>query len=208
MLHELFDIDMRILLDVLCPNTNGKLMAQKGEEMTQADFHLYYNENTKDSKAFGAYVLEFAYRIIPDADAAWEIRDEVMEIGLKRRAEFEVETAWEGKASWPGLKKITRERCERMILRPERENPLAKETLKQWTDDPWAAAIAMLSFNHRQIFLLGTGFSGSSRNIHVLLNKHRAGTKKKLTQKEVKNLQAEASALMVASLTESYLPDS
>ena len=184
-------------------------MTQKGGEMTQNDFHLYYNENTKDRKSFGAYVLAFAYRIIPDADAAWEIRDEVMEIGLKRCAEFEVGTVWEGSGHWPGFKKITRERCEQMILRPAKENPLAKETLKQWIrDDPWAAAIAKLSFSHRQIFLLNTGFGGSTRTIHRLLNKHRAKNEKKLTQKEVKTLQAEAVALIVISLTESYLPDS
>ncbi len=175
--------------------------------MTKDDFHLSYNKNTKDRKALGASVLAFAYRIIPDADAAWEIRDEVMGIGLKRCAEFEVETAWEGKRHWPGLKKITRHRCERMILRPEAENPLAKATLKQWMEDPWAAAIAKLSFNHRQIFLLCTGFGGNSRSIHSLLNKHRAKNGKKLTQKEVKNLQAEALALIVAGFTESYFPE-
>ena len=177
--------------------------------MTQNDFHLYYNENTKDSKSFGAYVLAFAYRIIPDADAAWQIRDEVMEIGLKRCTEFEVATAWEGNKHWPGLKKIARERCELLLLRPEQENPLAKETLKQWmSDDPWATAIAKLSFRHRQIFLFNTGFGGSTRTIHALLNKYRAENEKKLTQKEVKNLQEEAVALMVTSLTESYVPDS
>ena len=182
---------------------------QKGEEMTQNDFCLYYNENAKDRRSFGAYVLAFAYRIIPDADAAWEIRDEVMEIGLKRCAEFEIGTAWEGGGHWPGLKKIARERCELLILRPEQQNPLAKETLKQWmSDDPWAAAIAKLSFTHRQIFLLNTGFSGDTRTLHALLNKYGAGNRKKLTQKEVKNLQAEAVALMVTNLTESYLLDS
>ncbi len=180
-------------------------MTQKGKEMTQNDFHLYYNENTKDRKSFGTDVLAFAYRIIPDADAAWEIRDEVMKIGIKRCAEFEVGTAWEGSGHWPGLKKITREHCKRMILRPEQQNPLAKETLKQWiSDDPWAAAFGKLSFSHRQVFLLSMAFGGGTRTIHGLLNKRGADNEKKLTQKDVKNLQAEAVALMVTSLTESY----
>ncbi len=175
--------------------------------MTKDDFSLCYNKkNTKDSKTLGANVFGLAYRIVPDADAAWEIREEVMEIGLKRCAEFEVETAWEGKGHWPGLKKLTRDRCERMISRPARENPLAKETLNQWPYDPWAAAIANLSFRYRQIFLLGMGFSNCPRNIYALLNKHRSKNEKKLTLKEVKNLQVKASTLMVTNLTESYLP--
>ena len=185
-------------------------MTQKGEEMTQNDFNFCYNQkDTKVRMPLAYAVLGLAYRIIPDADAAWEIRDEVMAIGLKRCAEFEVETAWEGKRHWPGLKKITRARCERMILRPTQENPLAKDTLKQWiSDDPWGAAITKLSFRHRQIFLLNMAFGGSTRAIHGLFNKYRAENEKKLTQKEVKALQADAAALMVTHLTESYLPDS
>lgn len=191
-------------------NTDGKLMTQKGEEMTQNDFNFCYNQkDTKDRMPFGYNVLGLAYRIIPDADAALEIRDEVMAIGLKRCAEFDVETAWEGERHWPGFKKITRARCERMILRPIQENPLAKDTLKQWiSDDPWAAALMKLSFRHRQIFLLNLAFGGNTRTLHELLNKYRAENEKKLTQKEVKNRQADAAALMVTHLTEIYVPDS
>ncbi|MYB95496.1 hypothetical protein F4054_00095 [Candidatus Poribacteria bacterium] len=162
-----------------------------------------FNKKSKEGMPLGAYVLGLAYQIIPDFDAAREIRDEVMAIGLKRCTEFEVKTAWEGSESWPGLKKITRTCCERMMLRPMRENPLAKERLKQ-CGDPWAAAIGKLSFRHRQIFLLQMAFGGNSRAIHGLLNKHRAEDEKKLTQKEVKNLQAETVALMVAHLPAPY----
>ena len=175
--------------------------------MTKDDFNLCYNKkNTKDSKVLGDYVFGLAYRIVPDADAAWEIREEVMEMGRKYCGEFEVETAWEGQGHWPGLKKLTRDCCKMMISRPERENPLAKETLNQWPDDPWTAAVANLSFRYRQIFLLGMGFSNCPRSLYALLNKHRSKNEKKLTLKEVKNLQVEASTLMVANLTESYLP--
>lgn len=178
--------------------------------MTQNDFNLCYEQkNTEDRTPWGATVLRLAYRIIPDADAAWEIRNEVMEIGLKQCAEFEVSTAWEGSRNSPSLKKITRACCQRMILRPKQENPLAKETLKQWiSDDPWAEAITKLSFSHRQIFLLNMAFGGNTRAIHGLVNKYRAENEKKLTQKEVKDLQSDAAALMVTHLTESYLIDS
>lgn len=177
--------------------------------MTENDFNLCYNKkkSTKENVPLGSHVLDLAYQIIPDADAAWEIRDEVMKIGIKRCAEFDVETAWKGNRPWPGLKKITRARCKLMLLRPMQENPLAKETLKQWLDDPSATAIGKMCFRHRQIFLLRRAFSSDTRVIHGLLNKHRAENEKKLTQKEVKNLQAEAASLMVTNLTKSYLPD-
>lgn len=171
--------------------------------MTENNFKLYYTKKTKEGMPLEAYVLVLAYQIIPDFEAAREIRDEVMAIGLKRCTEFEVKTAWGGSASWQGLKKITRTCCERMMLRPMQENPLAKETLKQ-CGDPWTAAIGKLSFRHRQIFLLQMAFGGNTRVIHELLNKHRAENEKKLTEKEVKNLQAEAAALMVAHLPAPY----
>lgn len=175
--------------------------------MTKDDFHLRYNENKKDSKAFGVRVLDFAYRIIPDINATWEIRDEVMEIGLKHVQKFEMETAWEGNRDWPGLKKLTRECCKMMLSRPKSENPLAKKELKQWTDDPWAASVAELSFKHRQVFLLGMGFSRNPRSIYDTLNKQKSKKGKKITQTEIKKLQAEALAHMVGSLTECYSPD-
>ena len=177
--------------------------------MTQDDFnscYTGYKKNTKNSQALGASVFGLAYRIVPDADFAFRIQKEVMEIGRKYCAEFEVETAWEGKGDWPGLKKLTRDRCKIMISRPERENPLAKETLNQWPDDPWTAAVANLPFRYRQIFLLGMGFSNCPRSLYALLNEHMSKNEKKLTLNEIKNLQVEASTLMVANLTEPYLP--
>jgi hypothetical protein len=94
-----------------------------------------------------------------------------------------------------------------MISRPESENLLAKETLKQLTDDPWGASIAKLSFSHRQVFLLGMGFSRNPRSIYDSINKQKSKNSKKITQKEIKNLQAEALEFMAASLTECYSPD-
>lgn len=175
--------------------------------MTENDFILCYNENTEAGKPVGSRVLELAYRIIPDADAAWEIRDEVMEIGRDHCAEFEIEAAWDGNRRWLGLKRLTRERCKIMISRPESENPLAKETLKQWPGDPWGASIAKLSFNHRQVFLLGMGFSRNPRSIYALLNAYKRENEKKITQERIKELQAEALKFMVASLAECYSPD-
>ena len=172
--------------------------------MTKDDFYYDYNENTEAGVPFGGRVYDLAYRIIPDMGAASQIRDEVMEIGVKHADEFEAETAWGGSGNWQGLEKLTRSRCIKMIIRPKSENPLAKQTLKQWGDDPWALSIGKLSFKHRQVFLLGVAFSGSARSIYTLLNKMRAKSEKKITQKKIKNLQIESSALMVESLTECY----
>ena len=172
--------------------------------MTKDDFHFYYNENTEVDVPLGARVYDLAYRIIPDMDTSSQIRREVMEIGLKHSDEFEAETAWGGNGNWQGLEKLTRGCCIKMIIRPKSENPLAKKSLKQWGDDPWAMSIGKLPFKHRQVFLLGLAFSGSARSIYALLNQMRAKSEKKITQKKIKNLQIESSVLMVESLTDCY----
>ena len=168
--------------------------------------HSYYNEDGKTKESFGSLVADLAYQIIPDIDASELIRQEVMEIGSKRCERFKESTAWDGDKAlqWSGLKEVTRECCKEMILLPKPENPLAKGNLRQYADDPWSLSIAALSFEERQVFLLGMSFTRSVRSIRPLLN---ANKEEKKNEKAIKNLQAEALNKFIEHLIGFYRPE-
>ena len=173
--------------------------------MTIDDFRSYYNENSETGESLGSLVADLAYQIIPDIDTSELIRQEVMKIGSKRCAEFEMETAWEGTKSskWPGLKEVTRECCKEMILLPESENPLAKPNLQQRADDPWGRSIAALFFEQRQVFLLSMGFDRAARNLTPLVNKNKKKQERK-TVTAVKDLQTETLEQFIEELIDCY----